>query len=284
MEKNNTSTIMLNEGAQAVREHQAFTNVNVFNFRESEVRVVVRDNEPWFVVADVCKVLEVQNPTDAIKKLDDDEKARFNLGLRGGDTNCVNEPGLYSLVLGSRKPEAKAFKRWVTHEVIPSIRKHGGYLTPDKVEEALLNPDTLIKLATNLKAEREARLKAEEAKRLLTEKVEADAPKVLFADAVAGSRQSILIGDFAKLLRQNGLEIGQKRLFERLRNEGYLNTRGDSWNMPSQRSMEMGLFEVKESAIANPDGSIRVTRTPKITGRGQVYFTKRYLCNAAAQD
>ena len=278
MENISTSTIMLNEGAQAIRKHQAFAKVHVFNFRESEVRVVIRDNEPWFIAADVCKVLEVQNTTQALGRLDEDERSMLNIG-RQGDTSIVNEPGLYSLVLGSRKPEAKAFKRWITHEVIPAIRKHGGYLTPDKVEEALLNPDTLIKLATNLKAEREARLKAEEARRLLTEKVEADAPKVLFADAVAGSKQSILIGDFAKLLRQNGLEIGQKRLFERLRNEGYLNTRGDSWNMPSQRSMEMGLFEVKES-----DGSIRVTRTPKITGRGQVYFTKRYLGNAAGQD
>lgn len=183
----------------------------------------------------------------------------------------VNEPGLYSLVLRSRKPEAKAFKRWITHEVIPAIRKHGGYLTPQKVEEVLLNPDTIIRLATDLKAERERRLALE------AENVK-NAPKVLFADSVAASHTDILIGDLAKLLRQNGIEIGQKRLFEWLRENGYLiKQRGLSWNMPTQKAMELGLFRVKETTINKPDGSVQISKTTKVTGKGQIYFVEKFL-------
>lgn len=252
--------------------------IKVFeNNQFGQVRTVMQNGEPWFIAADVCGALDVQNPTDALKKLDDDEKARFNLGFRGGETNCVNEPGLYSLVLGSRKPEAKAFKRWITHDVIPSIRKHGGYLTPDKMEEALLNPDVLIRLATDLKAERAARIAAEEEAAQLAEKTKADAPKVLFADSVSASQQSILVGELAKLLKQNGADFGQNRLFDRLRKDGYLHRSGAQYNMPTQRSLELGLFEIHERTINNPDGSVRLTRTSKVTGKGQVYFINRYL-------
>lgn len=236
-----------------------------------EIRVIERNGEPWFVATDVCSALDVSNPSDAIKRLDDDERARFNLGHPMNETNCVNEPGLYSLVLGSRKPEAKAFKRWITHEVIPSIRKHGGYLTPAKIEEVLLSPDTIIQLATALKEE-QAKTKT------LTAKVEEDKPKVLFADAVAASEGTILIGELAKILKGNGVDIGQNRLFEWLRREGYLVKRkGTDYNMPTQRSMELGLFKIKETSITHPDGHVTVSKTPKITGKGQRYFVNLFL-------
>lgn len=234
-----------------------------------EVRTVLRDGEPWFVAADVCKALEVQNPTQAIARLDDDERAMLNIG-RQGETNIVNEPGLYALVLGSRKPEARAFKRWITHEVIPAIRHHGLYATPQTVEAMLNDPDTMIRTLTALKEERAARM-------ALESKAEADAPKVLFADSVAASKQSILVGELATLLRQNGIQIGQNRLFEDLRNDGYLvRQRGDRWNLPTQRAMEMGLFEIKERTVNAPDGTVRLTRTVKVTGKGQIYFLNRY--------
>lgn len=182
----------------------------------------------------------------------------------------ISEPGLYSLILRSRKPEAKVFKRWITHEVIPSIRRHGGYLTPAKLEEALLNPDTLIRLATDLKAEREKRA-------ALEQQVRTDAPKVLFADSVSASSSSILVGQLAVLLRQNGVNIGQNRLFQWMRENGFLIQSGSRKNSPTQRSMELGLFETKERTINNPDGSIRITMTTKVTGKGQVYFVNRFL-------
>lgn len=196
------------------------------------------------------------------------------------DKGFILEGDLYRLIIRSKLPSAEQFERWVFDEVLPSIRKHGGYLTPEKVEEALLNPDTLIRLATTLKEEREARRIAESKNAQLVEKVEADAPKVLFADSVAASRQSILVGEMAKLLRQNGLEIGQNRLFNRLRSEGFLGNAGERYNMPTQRAMEMGLFEIKEVTVTNADGSIRLTRTPKVTGKGQLYFVNRFLNRA----
>lgn len=256
--------------------------IKVFeNSQFGEIRTTVIDGEPWFVAADVCRVLEIGNPTMAILRLEEDEKALISIeGLsRGNDTgNIINEPGLYALVLGSRKPEARVFKRWITHDVIPAIRCHGGYMTPEKVEEALLNPDTLIQLATTLKQEREARQLAEVQKQALAEKVTADAPKVLFADSVTASKNSILIGELAKLMRQNGFDIGEKRLFDRLRRDGYLcSSRGERWNMPTQRALDMGLFELKKSVISNPDGSVRTTRTTKVTGKGQIYFINKYI-------
>lgn len=238
------------------------------------LRAIMKGGEPWFVAADVCRALEIGNPSQALARLDDDEKITTlisNEGAASGKSSMafVNEPGLYALVLGSRKPEAKAFKRWITHVVIPAIRKHGGYLTTEKVEEALLNPDVLIRLATELKDEREAR-------RALESKVAEDAPKVLFAKAVEQAENSILVGDLAKLIKQNGTDIGQKRLFARLREEGYLGKTGASYNMPTQRAMEMQLFHISERTINNPDGSVRLTRTVKVTGKGQVYFINRY--------
>ena len=237
------------------------------------IRVVERDGEPWFVAADVCRALDVVNSRDAVARLDADEKNTVVLtdGTPGNpQKTVVNEPGLYTLILGSRKPEAKAFKRWVTHEVIPSVRKHGAYITPDKIEEILINPDTIIRLCTDLKEERAKR-------EALEVKVEADAPKVLFAGAVETSHDSCLVGQLAKMIRQNGYEIGQNRLFDYLRNEGYLCKSGSNRNMPTQRSMEAGLFEVKESVVDNPDGSVRLVRTTKVTGKGQIYFVNKFL-------
>lgn len=237
-----------------------------------KVRTLVKDGEPWFVASDVCECLGLANPTVSVNRLDYDERAKFNLG-RQGWVNIVNEYGLYNLVLGSRKPEAKNFKRWVTHEVLPAIRKLGGYLTPDKVEEILTNPDAIIRLATQLKEERAKRAEAEKV-------IEEQRPKALFADAVSASKTSILIGALAKLIRQNGVDVGQKRLFEWLRKKGYLIKSGNDKNMPTQRSMEQGLFEVKEGSYVDGDGVNRITRTTKVTGKGQLYFVNKFLAVA----
>lgn len=246
-------------------------------FENSEfgtLRGVEINGESWLVGRDVAERLGYSNPRKAIIDHVDDEDKCDGVTIRdsmGREQNpiCINESGLYSLVLGSKLPNAKKFKRWVTSEVLPAIRKHGGYLTPEKMEEALLNPDVLIRLATELKDEREAR-------KALESKVAEDAPKVLFAQAVEQAENSILVGDLAKLIKQNGTDIGQKRLFARLRAEGYLGKIGESYNMPTQRAMEMQLFRISERTINNPDGSVRLTRTVKVTGKGQVYFINRY--------
>lgn len=242
------------------------------NAEFGQIRGVEIDGESWLVGKDVAERLGYSNPQKAIRDHVDDEDRTVNesFTVNGTMVVLINESGLYSLVLGSKLPNAKKFKRWVTSEVLPAIRKHGGYLTAEKVEEALLNPDVLIKLATELKDEREAR-------RALESKVAEDAPKVLFADSVSTAKTSILIGELAKLLKQNGLEVGQKRLFAWMRENGYLMRAGSSYNMPTQRAMEQGLFEIKETTINNPDGSTRLTRTPKVTGKGQVYFVNRML-------
>ena len=253
-------------------------NVKIFDNAEfGSIRVTELNGEAWFVGKDVADVLGYERGTKAVvDHIDEDDRLMIDgttqsqfgieLGQRGGW--LINESGLYSLVLSSKLPTAKKFKRWVTSEVLPSIRKHGAYMTPEKLEEALLDPDTLIRLATDLKQEREKRIEAQA-------KIETDKPKVLFADAVCASQSSILVGDLAKLLKQNGVNMGQNRLFAYLRDNGYLMKQGSSKNMPTQKSMELGLFEVKESSITNPDGSIRITKTTKVTGKGQVYFVNQ---------
>lgn len=245
-----------------VFKHESFGNV----------RVIERGGEPWFVAADVCRALGVSNNRDAVAKLDDDEKGVAPTDTLGGQQKMViiNEPGLYSLVLGSRKPEAKEFKRWVTHEVIPAIRKHGAYATPRTVEQMIADPAAAIKILTALKDEQERRKELEC-------KMEQDEPKVLFAKAVETSDTTILIGQLAKLIRQNGIEIGQNRLFKWLRANGYLMKHQ---NIPTQYSMERGLMEIKERTVNNPDGSVRITQTPMITGKGQTYFVSLFLKGA----
>lgn len=248
--------------------------IKIFENKEfGSVRTVEQDGQVWFVVKDVCNCLDLSDTNKATERLDADELTRIKL-VTGGQTRemlVVNEYGLYNLVLNSRKPEAKQFKRWVTHEVLPSIRKHGVYAV-----DALLNdPDTLIKTLEALKKER-----AEKA--LLQEKVQEMKPKALFADAVEASENTILIGELAKILKGNGVEIGQNRLFEQLRQEGYLVKRqGTDYNAPTQRAMEMGLFKVKETAITHADGSVRVTKTTKVTGKGQAYFINKFLSETA---
>ncbi|NLN03860.1 MAG: phage antirepressor Ant [Clostridiaceae bacterium] len=234
------------------------------NIQFGEIRVIEKNRQPWFVAADICKALDLSNPSISIDRLDADEKAKLNLGLTGGETNCVNEYGLYSLVLGSRKPEAKAFKRWITHEVLPSIRKHGGYIA----NQESLTPEQLMAKALMV-----AQKIIDEKDKLLQEQK----PKVLFAEALETSNNSILVGELAKILKQNGLEIGQNRLFQWLRDNNYLIRRGEARNMPTQYSMELGLFEIKVRTINNPDGSIRETKTPKVTAKGQIYFVNKLM-------
>ena len=238
-----------------------------------KMRTLVKDGEPYFVGKDVAEILGYTNPNEALADHVDAEdklnsKTLLSLGQRGGW--LINESGLYSLVLSSKLPTAKKFKRWVTSEILPAIRKHGGYLTPDKVEEILTNPDSIIRLATQLKEERAKRAEAEKV-------IEEQRPKALFADAVSASKTSILIGALAKLIRQNGVDVGQKRLFEWLRKKGYLIKSGNDKNMPTQRSMERGLFEVKEGSYVDGDGVNRITRTTKVTGKGQLYFVNKFL-------
>ena len=250
-------------------------DIQIFNNPEfGQIRTIDHDGEPWFVGKDVAAALGYSNQRDALSRhVDGEDKGVVKHDTLGGaqDLAVINESGLYSLVLSSKLPTAKKFKRWVTSEVIPFIRKHGGYLTPDKVEELLINPDAVIKMLTAIKDEREARQAAEM-------QIEENRPKVLFADAVSASKQSILIGELAKLLKQNGVEIGQQRLFEWLRNKGYLIRRqGTDRNMPTQRAMKLGLFEIKETIISHSDGHISINKTPKVTGKGQVYFINIFL-------
>ena len=256
-----------------LKEEKLATDIQIFkNEQFGQIRVVERDGESWFVAGDICGALDIANSRDALTRIDEDEKGVALTDTLGGaqEVAVVNEPGLYSLVLGSRKSEARAFKRWITHDVIPAIRKTGMYATPATVEAMLANPDTMIQVLQAFKDEREQRL-------ALETRVVADAPKVAFADAVETSTDSCLVGQLAKIIRQNGYEIGANRLFEYLRKEGYLCRAGSNRNMPTQRSMEAGWFEVKESVLENPDGSIRVVRTPKVTGKGQIYFVNKFL-------
>jgi len=250
-------------------------NLQIFKNEEfGEVRVINQNNEPWFVGKDIAEILGYVKPQNAIAThvdLDDTLKQGItdNLG-RIQDTTIINESGLYSLILGSKLSTSKKFKKWVTSEVLPSIRKHGAYMTDDTIEKALMDPDFLIKLATNLKEEKFKRLEAEN-------KIELDRPKVIFADAVSVSHTSILVGELAKLLKQNGIDIGQNRLFEKLRTEGYLIRRiGSDYNMPTQKSMELKLFEIKETAITHSDGHVTISKTTKVNGSGQIYFVNKF--------
>src|SRR5690625_118641 len=241
-------------------------------FEGKELTIIEKGNEPHFLLKDVCEILGIGNHRHVRTRLDKGVVSNYPLKTAGGTQQAtfVNEDGLYDVILDSRKPEAKKFRTWITSEVIPSIRKHGAYMTLEKIEEVLLSPDTLIKLANNLKEEQEKRKQAERT-------IKKQKPKVLFADAVETSRSSVLVGELAKLIKQNGYNIGQNRLFKWLRNNGYLMKRGQSRNLPTQKSMDLELFEVKKRTINNPDGSIRTTSTPMVTGKGQVYFIDKFL-------
>ena len=236
------------------------------------VRAIRDENgEPMFVASDVAKILGYGDATHMTRRLEDDEKGLRSVETPGGTqmANVITEPGLYSAILGSRVPEARAFKRWVTHEVLPALRRDGGYMVArDETPEETMARALLLAQGTMERQKRRiAGLEAEN---------EEMRPKALFADAVAASDGTCLIGEFAKMLRQNGVDVGQNRLFAMLREDGYLGKAGQNRNVPTQRSMELGLFRIKETAITHSDGHVTINRTPKLTGKGQRYFLERY--------
>lgn len=244
--------------------------IQQFYFNNAALRTLTDEaGEPWFVAKDVCDILEISNPSDALKRLDDDERSRFNLG-RQGETNIVNEAGLYVLVLGSRKPEAHEFKRWVTHEVLPQIRKTGGYIPTTDADDDMTILAKAVMIGQRTMEEQKRRIAAQESH------INELEPKARFADAVAASDGTCLIGELAKMLRQNGLDIGQNRLFEILRQDGYLGKTGSNRSVPTQKAMDLGLFRIKETAITHSDGHVTINRTAKVTGKGQTYFINRY--------
>ena len=252
--------------------------LQIFNSEEfGEIRTITKDNETYFVGKDVAKALGFTNPRDAIAThVFDEDKGVDTIDTPGGKQSMtvINESGVYALVFGSRLESAKRFKHWVTSEVIPSIRKNGGYIAGQETlsDEELMAKALLV--ANNKIAERDKIIEQKQAR------IEQMKPKEIFADAVATSHTSILVGDLAKLICQNGYQIGQKRLFDWLRANGYLIKSGASYNMPTQRYVEQGLFEIKESNLVNPDGSVRITKTTKVTGKGQVYFVNKFLKGA----
>lgn len=239
------------------------------NAQFGTIRAGMNDGEPWFIASDVCAALGLANVTNAVRRLDDDETTLIS--IKGREINAVNEPGLYSMVLSSRKPEAKAFKRWVTHEVLPAIRRDGGYMAakPDETPEETMA--RALRIADETMRRQKERIAA------LAEENAEMRPKALFADAVAASDGTCLVGELAKMLRQNGVDIGQNRLFAWLRDNGWLGKSGCNRNVPTQRAMDMGLFRIKETAVTHSDGHVTVTRTPKVTGKGQAYFVNRFI-------
>ena len=249
--------------------------LQVFNSTEfGSVRTATVNGEVMFVGKDVADILGYQNGSRDINRHVDEEDRNKTMifdGNQDKETIIINESGLYSLVLSSKLPGAKKFKRWVTAEVLPTIRKHGAYMTDQTLEQALTSPDFLIQLATQLKQEKEKREQLEA-------QAEQDKPKVLFAESVSASKTSILVGELAKILKQNGVDTGQTRLFAWMRENGYLiKRRGNDYNMPTQRAMELKLFEVKETSVTHSDGHISVNKTPKVTGKGQVYFVNKFM-------
>ena len=240
-----------------------------FDFHGATVRVFTDEQgEPWFIAKDICDVLELGNITEALRALDDDEKSNFRnseVAQNGGRAPLiVSESGFYKLVLRSRKPVAKEFQRWVTHEVLPSIRKHGGYMAGQEA----MSPEQMLAASMRWLESRIAEQQAQ---------LDAQAPKVLFADAVSTSKRCILVGELAKILRQNGVDMGEKRMFSWLREHGYLMQRNGVRNFPTQRSMDLGLFQVKETPIVHSDGHTTLSVTTKVTPKGQQYFIQKFL-------
>lgn len=240
-----------------------------FNFNNLPVRTVLVNDEPWFVGKDVADILGYSNSRKALSDhVDDEDKGVTKIDTLGGNQNItiINESGLYSLILKSKKPQAKQFKRWVTHEVLPTIRKHGAYMTDEKAQDIISGnglADLLLQAGNQIK-------------QLELEKSQMK-PKALFADSVSASESTILIRDLAKILKQNGVDIGEKRLFTWLRDNGYLVKKiGSDYNSPTQRSMNLGILEFTESTYVH-NGKTIVTKTPKVTGKGQIYFVNKFL-------
>lgn len=259
-------------------------NIQIFKHEQfGEIRTIIDENgNPLFCLPDLCNAVTLTNPSSVKSRLDNEDVQLIDLHalnsneglnfseLGNAKTNFVTEGGFYDVLLQSNSPRVKPFRKWVTSEVLPSIRKHGAYLTPQRIEDILSNPDTIIQLATTLKEER---LKNAELKAINDELK----PKALFADAVATSDRSCLIGELAKILKQNGVEIGQNRLFTWLRNNGYLCRSGESYNQPTQKAMDLSLFEIKKTTVVKPDGVVLLTTTTKVTGKGQIYFVEKFI-------
>jgi anti-repressor protein len=246
-------------------------NIKVFENPEfGKVRTTLISNEPWFVGKDVADALGYERPTDATRKhVDDDDRGVAKIETPSGAQNMtvINESGLYSLVLSSKLPSAKKFKRWVTSEVLPAIRKTGAY---DIHKDSYMITDPVERARKWIEEET---IRKEQAA-----KIEEMTPKALFADSVSASKNTILIGELAKILRGNGINIGQNRLFQWMRENGYLiNRKGSDWNMPTQRAMDLGLFKVKETVINHSDGTTSISKTVKVTGKGQTYFVNKFL-------
>lgn len=248
--------------------------MKIFESNEfGKVRTAVKDGEIWFCLADVCRILEIGTPGNVKERLDEKGIDTINTLTNGGKQKLIyiNEPNLYKTIFQSRKPEAEKFADWVTSEVLPSIRKNGGYIQ----NQENLSDEELMARALEV-----AQRKIAEKNKLIEEqasKIQKDTPKVLFADSVSASNTSILVGELAKLLNQNGIKTGQKRLFSWLRENGYLMKNTSSFNLPTQKAMELGLFEIKESTVINPDNSVRINKTTKVTGKGQLYFVNKFL-------
>lgn len=246
--------------------------VTVFNFETNEVRTVVINNEVWLVARDVAEALGYAKARNAISSHVDKEDTKDApiQGTLGGTQNMtvINQSGVISLALSSKLPSARKFKRWVTSEVIPTVLKHGAYMTDDKAKDLISRPNDTL---SDLLIQAGEQLKAKDVQ------ISEMKPKVLFADAVDTSENSILVGQLAKLLRQNGVDIGQNRLFSWLRDHEYLGVRGEQWNLPTQKSMDLEVMETKTRTVNNPDGSVRTTSTHKVTGKGQVYFVNKFL-------
>lgn len=254
-------------------------NIQIFKKEDfGEIRTIEENGKVLFCGSDIARALGYASPANAITAHCKGVTVLMTPSSGGKqNTKFITEGDVYRLITHSKLPTAQKFESWVFDEILPSIRKHGAYMTDDTLEKALSSPDFLIQLATKLKEEQAKRAELEE-------QIEKDKPKVLFAQAVETAHTSILIGDLAKILKQNGVDVGQKRLFERLRSEGFLMKSGSSYNLPTQRAMEMKLFEVKESTVNNPDGSIRVNKTTKVTGKGQTYFVNRFLSERRAAN
>ena len=239
-------------------EHEQFGRIRTFEY----------NGLPWAIAADVCKAVELTNPTMALARLDDDEKAKFNLGLPGGETNCVNEYGIYELVLASRKKEAKAFKRWIKHEVLPSIRKTGGYITGQSIMEKYANPRELAKLLNDY-------ADAQDKNAALEATIEANKPKVDFAEALLVCENCNYIEELAKLLCQIGMKTGRNRLFEEMGEDGFLCTRNGVKNMPTQKCVESGWLAI-EKTVYEKNGKKQMGYTTKVTPKGMQYFMEYY--------
>lgn len=243
-----------------------------------QVRTVMQEGDPWFVGADVCNALGFTNPRKAIHDhVDAEDKGVTKCYTPGGKQtlSIINESGVYALVFGSKLESAKRFKHWITSEVLPSVRKHGAYMTDEVLKRTLMEPDTIIQIAMQLKQEKEARLRLEAEAR-------ENEPKVFFAEGVSRSSTCLTVGEMSKILRQNGVNVGQNRLFDWLRRDGYLmRKQGTQNNVPTQRAMEMGLFRVKETVITHSDGKTSVSVTPLVTGKGQLHFMERYRVQLA---